>query len=50
MNELKLMMAHILLNYDVKPEAEGVVPQGQWIRHSLRADPVATVYFRKRST
>ncbi|GJE90628.1 cytochrome P450 [Phanerochaete sordida] len=47
-NELKLMMAHILLTYDVRPEA--VIPSGRWIRHSLLADPVATVDFRKRQT
>ena len=47
-NELKAMMAHIVMNYDVKFEHEGVRPPNKWYGLSLGPDPTAKVLFRKR--
>nr|BAL05092.1 cytochrome P450 [Phanerodontia chrysosporium] len=47
-NELKLMMAHVLHTYDIRPQTS--VPPGRWIRHSLLANPIATVDLKKRQT
>lgn len=47
-NELKAMMAHIVLNYDVKFENEGVRPPNVGISLTVVPDPTATVLFRKR--
>lgn len=48
MNELKAMMAHTLVTYDIKPEVEGVIPEAEWFRSSLRPNLTASVMFRKR--
>ncbi|TDL22833.1 cytochrome P450 [Rickenella mellea] len=47
-NELKAMMAHIVLNYDVKMEPDGVRPQD--IHFTLHCAPnlTAKILFRKR--
>ncbi|KAJ3556992.1 hypothetical protein NM688_g1715 [Phlebia brevispora] len=47
-NELKAVMAHIIMNYDVKAEKEGVRPPNQWFGLSLMPHPTAKVLFRKR--
>ena len=47
-NELKAMMAHVVMNYDVKFEQEGVRPPNKWYGLSLGPDPTAKVLFRKR--
>lgn len=47
-NELKAMMAHLVLNYDVKFEEEGVRPPNQWFGLTFVPDPTANVLFRKR--
>ncbi|THH28886.1 hypothetical protein EUX98_g5315 [Antrodiella citrinella] len=50
--EMKLMLAYIVLYYDVKmrPGAEGVGvrPKNKWIGNSIIPDPTADVLFRKR--
>ncbi|KAF7792532.1 hypothetical protein EIP86_003573 [Pleurotus ostreatoroseus] len=47
-NELKAMMAHIVMNYDVKFEDEGVRPPNMWFGINVIPDPRAKVMFRKR--
>lgn len=49
-NELKTMMAHVVLTYDVKLEEDGVIPEATWFKHTLRPNPTARVLFRKRQT
>ncbi|KAF8639979.1 hypothetical protein AX17_001225 [Amanita inopinata Kibby_2008] len=46
--ELKVMLAHILLNYDVKMADDGVRPATKWFGSSAMPDPCAEVLFRKR--
>jgi len=49
--EMKLMLAYIVLNYDVKlaPGAEGVRPKNKWIGNTILPDPTAHVLFRERA-
>lgn len=47
-NELKAMMAHVIVNYDVKFEKEGVRPENVYTGLSIQPDPDARVLFRKR--
>ncbi|EMD40104.1 hypothetical protein CERSUDRAFT_45258, partial [Gelatoporia subvermispora B] len=47
-DELKSIMAYIVLNYDVKFEREGVRPANKWISTSVNPDPTAKVLFRRR--
>ncbi|KAJ3476173.1 hypothetical protein NLI96_g11343 [Meripilus lineatus] len=48
--EMKLMLAYILLNYDVKFEAgkEGIRPENKWFGSTIIPDPTVNVMFRKR--
>ncbi|KAF7367812.1 hypothetical protein MSAN_00845500 [Mycena sanguinolenta] len=46
--ELKAMMAHLVLNYDVKPEVEGVRPADIVFGQRLFANPTGRARFRKR--
>ena len=46
--EIKLLLAHVLLNYDVK--LAGPAPKATWYDRSRRPDLRAEVMFRKRST
>jgi cytochrome P450 len=46
--ELKLMFGHLLTNYDVKLENEGVRPRDLWIVGACVPNPNAKVLFRKR--
>ena len=46
--EIKLLLAHTLLNYDIKLE-EGVVPKPTWYDRSRKPDLGAKVLFRARS-
>ena len=48
MNELKTLMAHLVVTYDVKLEEDGVIPQPVWFKHTLQPNPSAKVLFRKR--
>ena len=47
--ELKLMLAHIVMTYDVKLEKEGVRPPDMWVMESCVPNPYAEVLFRKRA-
>ncbi|EEB94370.1 hypothetical protein MPER_06828 [Moniliophthora perniciosa FA553] len=47
-NELKALMSHVLLNYDVKLEKEGVLPESDWFGLSNTPNRTAEVLFRKR--
>ncbi|KAJ6505550.1 cytochrome P450 [Mycena sanguinolenta] len=46
--ELKAMMAHLVLNYDVKPEVEGVRPADMIFGQRFSPNPAGRVRFRKR--
>ncbi|KAJ7185756.1 cytochrome P450 [Mycena filopes] len=47
-NELKLMMSHLLVTYDFKLK-DGVRPEDEWIAHMGAANTTAEVMFRRRS-
>ena len=47
--ELKLMLAHIIMTYDVKLEIEGVRPPDMWVMTACVPNPNANVLFRKRT-
>jgi cytochrome P450 len=47
-NEIKAMLAHLLLNYDVKAEVDGVRPKNVNIGPSQMPNPTAKVLFRQR--
>ncbi|KAJ6483217.1 cytochrome P450 [Mycena sanguinolenta] len=46
--ELKAMLAHIVINYDIKAEVEGVRPPDMVFGTITSPNPTAKVYFRKR--
>ncbi|KAJ7621337.1 cytochrome P450 [Roridomyces roridus] len=46
--ELKLMLAYILLQYDIRLEEEGVRPPSEWFGTTCGANRSAKVLFRKR--
>jgi hypothetical protein len=48
-NELKAMLAYVVLNYDVKTEEDGVRPSAKWFAHQSVPNPTASVMFRKRT-
>ncbi|PCH34274.1 cytochrome P450 [Wolfiporia cocos MD-104 SS10] len=48
-NELKVMLAHIVLNYDVMFENEGKKPDNIFVATTVLPAPDAKVLFRKRS-
>lgn len=43
------MLAHVLDNYDVKLEQEGVRPPSEWFGTTCAANTKAKVLFRKRA-
>ncbi|KAI0071573.1 cytochrome P450 [Panus rudis PR-1116 ss-1] len=47
-NELKAMFAHMVLNYDLKLENEGVRPENVWFANLIVPSPTARVLYRKR--
>lgn len=47
--ELKAMMAHLLLNYDVRAEVEGVVPEPLWFAQMVTPHTTANVLLKKRA-
>ncbi|RDB20448.1 hypothetical protein Hypma_012416 [Hypsizygus marmoreus] len=47
-NEIKAMLVHVLLNYDVGLENPGVRPPDRWFGTHSAPDPTAKVLFRKR--
>ena len=48
--KLKIMLAHTVLNYDVKMDNEGVRPPDVWLASSCIPNPKGKVMFRKRAT
>jgi len=46
--ELKTMLAHLVLNYDIKMEDEGVLPSPIWFNFVTVPNPKIEVLFRKR--
>jgi len=46
--ELKAMMAHLVINYDVKAEVEGVRPPDKVFAQRITPSATGKVYFRKR--
>jgi len=46
--QIKLMLAHVVMNYDVKFAKEGVRPKDMWFLTSCSPNPDAQVLFRKR--
>ncbi|KAL5531375.1 hypothetical protein ACEPAG_4252 [Sanghuangporus baumii] len=48
-NELKAMMAYLLMNYDIKAEVEGVRPENVYHATRLNPNPTAKVLLRKRA-
>lgn len=42
------MMAHLVLNYDVRMEQEGVMPVSDALMFGISPNPKAEVLFRKR--
>ncbi|GBE89843.1 Ent-kaurene oxidase [Sparassis crispa] len=49
-NELKVTLAYVALNYDVKFEHEGERPKNVWISTTVLPAPNAKVMFRKRQS
>jgi len=47
-NELKAMLAYVVMNYDVKFEHEGVRPQNVWFGVMISPDPTGRVMLKKR--
>ena len=47
-NEMKAMLAYIVLTYDVKLEREGMRPPNEWYGHHLVPNMKGKVMFRKR--
>ncbi|KAF8955284.1 cytochrome P450 [Flammula alnicola] len=48
-NEIKAMLAHVLLTYDVKLPDDGPRPENVWFQAGCSPDPTAQVMFRKRA-
>ena len=48
MNELKAMMAYVVMNYDIRTEEEGVRPPNYISGMAVIPNPMAKVLFRKR--
>jgi cytochrome P450 len=48
-NEVKALLVHVVLNYDVKLETEGVRPPNRWFGLTALPHPTAVIMFRKRS-
>jgi len=46
--ELKLMFAHLVMNYDMKLENEGERPKDTWVASHCVPNPNAKVLFRRR--
>ncbi|KAL0949752.1 hypothetical protein HGRIS_009790 [Hohenbuehelia grisea] len=49
-NEIKTMLAHVLMNYDIKMEGDGGLPPSRWFASASMPDGKARVMFRKRQT
>ncbi|KAF5365174.1 hypothetical protein D9758_005367 [Tetrapyrgos nigripes] len=49
-NELKALLSHVLLTYDVKLEQEGELPQDEWYADACVPNKSAHVLFRRRQS
>ena len=49
-NELKALLAYLVVNYDFKIEGDGPRPSNVYFAESVVPNPTAKVMFRKRST
>ncbi|KAG6831864.1 hypothetical protein H0H92_006981 [Tricholoma furcatifolium] len=49
-HELKVLLAHVLLNYDVAFANNGPRPANSMVAHQVMMDPQAVVMFRKRQS
>ena len=49
-NELKAMLAHLVLNYDIQTVEPGVRPQDEYFSAAIVPNTKAIVMFRKRQT
>ncbi|KZT23027.1 cytochrome P450 [Neolentinus lepideus HHB14362 ss-1] len=49
-NQLKLMLGHLLLNYDIQLEEPGVVPRQIWFEAAVLPHQTAKLLYRKRQT
>lgn len=49
-NELKIMMANLVLKYDIKFADEGRRPDNEWMATTIQPSVSAQVLFRKRAT
>ena len=47
-NEIKCLLAHLLVTYDMKMKEEGVVPTHMYVATSIVPDEKAEICFRKR--
>ena len=47
-NELKVVVAYILLHYDLKPAGDGTRPKNVYLARNILPDPTGKVLFRKR--
>ncbi|KAF9225200.1 cytochrome P450 [Gyrodon lividus] len=48
-SELKSMLAHVVVSYDIKLEDNATRPQSLYVGSSIRAHPTAKVMFRRRA-
>ena len=49
-NELKALLAYLVVSYDFKIEGDGPRPSNVYFAESVVPNPTAKVMFRKRST
>ena len=47
-NELKVVVAYILLHYDLKLAGDGTRPKNVYLARNILPDPTGKVLFRKR--
>ena len=46
---MKAMMVHVILNYDIKAEVDGVKPPNVYMGDRIAPNPKAKVWLKKRS-
>ncbi|KAH8091762.1 cytochrome P450 [Cristinia sonorae] len=46
--ELKGMLAHLLLNYDIKMENEGAIPKNLWLGVRMLPNPTSEIMYKRR--
>lgn len=49
-NQLKLMIGHLLLNYDIELEQPGALPERVWFEAAVLPHQTAKILYRKRQT